>query len=69
MGVYFCSLAVDTTCDKILQECEHPWPPIVLLHLVKCAEEPFMPPSRELVEGRNEVRAGWFRDVKPMFEV
>ena len=49
--IYFGRLTVSTSRNELSEEGGHSWPPIVLLHAVESAEEPFMPSSRGGMEG------------------
>ena len=67
--IHLGSLAVGTSCNELSKEGGHSWPPIVLLHLVKSSEEPFMSSSGGIMERFYSVMACRLRNVEAMFEV
>ena len=69
MGVHLGHLAISAPQDELSEESRHPRPPIVLLHVVEHAKEPFVSSGRGLMKGFYKFKMGLFGDVKSVFKV
>ena len=69
MGVHLSGLAISAPCNEFSKEHGHSWPPIIPLHAMECAEEPFMSSGWRFMEGLDKIRVGGFGDVESVFEV
>ena len=67
--VHLGHLTIGASRDELAEKGGHSWPPIVLLHSVERAEEPFMSSNRGVVEGLYQVVACRLWDIEAMFEI
>ena len=58
-----------TSCDKFVQKCRHPRPPVVLLKQVEGPEESTMSASRGFMDRLYQPLSGLLWDIEAILEI